>query len=245
MPKEARRTDAAQAIRDHHRKISEELDVRVRSALDRGTSEDLAALVALLEGELLGHARAEQRHLYPVVDELVRQHGRATATMDIDHETIATLVERIAAEVERLRAARQRQERMEAKALLREALLRLETLLHVHLAKEERVYLPLIERCLSADAQALLLEQMEGRSGPGSHRANEIDVRDIAQRDRHRRVFEEFDRLAVGESLDVVSDHDPRPLSYQFARKRRGAYAWDYVERGPIWRVRITRTMVG
>jgi uncharacterized protein (DUF2249 family) len=109
--------------------------------------------------------------------------------------------------------------------------------------KEERVYLPLIESRMSADAQVRLLKRMGRETAPGTPRADEIDIRDIAQLDRHPRVFEEFDRLDVGESLNLVSDHDPRPLSYQFARKHRGAHAWDYVERGPMWRVRITRTV--
>lgn len=66
-------TDPGTAIRAHHRKITEELDARVRAALERSASGDLDALVALLEGELLEHARVDQRHLYPVVDDLVRR----------------------------------------------------------------------------------------------------------------------------------------------------------------------------
>ena len=52
-------------------------------------ANDLNALLALLQGDLLSHARAEQTDFYPAVDRVVRDHGRATATMEIDHEKIA------------------------------------------------------------------------------------------------------------------------------------------------------------
>ena len=153
-------SDAGSSIRADHRRIREALAQRVKGALERGTRDDLTALVSLLEGDLLGHARAEQEHFYPAVDEIVRDHGRATATMDIDHEAIAKLVRTIAESVERLRAARERMPRMEARATLRDALVRLDTLLGVHLEKEERVYVPLIEAHLSAGEQSALVARM-------------------------------------------------------------------------------------
>lgn len=238
-------TRGTDAIRAHHRRITEELDARVRGALDRGTRDDLDALVALLEGELVGHARAEQRELYPVVDELVRRHGRATATMDIDHERITELVKRVAADVERLRAARERQPRIDAKARLRESVVRLETLLEVHLAKEERVYLPLVEQHLGADEQARLVARMGDEPSGGDAAATQIDVREIPQRERHPRVLDAFAKLGLGASLEIASDHDPRPLSYQFEKRHSGAYSWTYLARGPVWRVRVTRIATG
>lgn len=230
----------ADPITDDHRRIRGELDRRVRAALERGTRNDLDGLVALVEGELLGHARAEQQHLYPAVDALVRDHGRATATMEIDHEAIAGHVRTISVSVERLRAAKDRATRMEARAALREALLRLDAVLSVHLDKEERVYLPLIARHMSAAEQEALSARLHGAE-PAPSADTTIDAREIPQRERHGRIFDAFDRLPLGASLVVVNDHDPRPLSYQFETKRPGAYRWDYLERGPVWRVRITR----
>lgn len=233
--------DVGKTLRADHARIRTQLAENVRRALERGTRDDLNALLALLQGELLGHARAEQTDLYPAVDELVRDHGRATATMEIDHEKIAQQVTHIAEAVERLRTVRDRMPRMAARTELREALLRLDTLLEVHLEKEERVYVPLIERHLSSEQQERLLQRFsaaERETAPG----DELDVRHVAARGRHALIFDTFDRLPIGSGFTLVNDHDPRPLSYQFAADRPNAFTWDYLERGPIWRVRITRT---
>lgn len=227
-------------IWERHRHIRDELSRRVANALSRASNEDYSALIALLEGELLAYARAEQARLYPVVDRLSREHGRATATMEIDHEHIARYVTQVATAVERLRATRERAARMAARSELRDALLRLGTLLELHLDKEERVYLPLLERHLAPDEQRSIVRDM--REIPAPAASGEIDVRTIPQRERHARIFAAFEALPVGSALVVVSDHDPRPLSYQFQSRHRGAYAWDYLERGPLWRVRVTRT---
>lgn len=233
--------DIGKTLRDDHARIRRELAENVRRALDRGTRDDLNALLALLQGELLAHARAEQEDLYPAVDLLVRDHGRATATMQIDHEKIAEQVTHVAEAVERLRTEHERMPRMEARTELREALLRLDTLLEVHLEKEERVYVPLIERHLSSAEQEQLLgrfREAERETTP----SDELDVRHVAARDRHPLIFAAFDRLPIGGGFTIVSDHDPRPLSYQFAAERPNAFTWEYLERGPIWRVRVTRT---
>ncbi|MBI2983716.1 MAG: DUF2249 domain-containing protein [Chloroflexi bacterium] len=226
-------------FREHHRAIRDRLARRSERALERGERDDLNALIALLEGDLLVHARAERDHMYPAVDELVRQHGRATATMDIDHEVIAKRVRTVALVVERLRVSRGR-ERTEAKRALREALLRLEALLDVHMEKEERVYVPLIETHLSVDERRALLGKMHADlTEAGAERT--LDARTIPVTLRHDEIFAMFDRLAVGESFILANDHEPRALAYELSRKHPGAFRWEDIERGPVWRVRITR----
>lgn len=70
-----------------------------------------------------------------------------------------------------------------------------------------------------------------------------LDVRTIAPRERHPLIFETFDALDFGAAFELVNDHDPRPLYYQFQAERAGAAEWTYLEQGPErWRVRITRT---
>ncbi len=70
-----------------------------------------------------------------------------------------------------------------------------------------------------------------------------LDVRSLAPRERHPRIFETFDALDPGAAFELVNDHDPKPLYYQFQAERAGIVAWTYLEQGPErWRVRITRT---
>ena len=71
---------------------------------------------------------------------------------------------------------------------------------------------------------------------------SQIDVRTIPPRDRHPLIFQTFDALAVGESFELVNDHAPKPLYYQFLHERADLFAWEYLEEGPeTWRVRISR----
>jgi uncharacterized protein (DUF2249 family) len=73
--------------------------------------------------------------------------------------------------------------------------------------------------------------------------ASRIDVRTVAPRERHPLIFSTFGALATGEALELVNDHDPRPLYYQFNAQMPGQFAWGYLESGPdLWRVAITRT---
>lgn len=70
-----------------------------------------------------------------------------------------------------------------------------------------------------------------------------LDVREEPPIRRHTLIFETFDALAPGTSFELVNDHDPKPLYYQFAAEHTGAFSWDYLEQGPeVWRVRIGRT---
>lgn len=67
-----------------------------------------------------------------------------------------------------------------------------------------------------------------------------LDVRTIAPRDRHPLIFGKFDALAPGESLELVNDHDPKPLYYQFKAESQAEFSWEYLEQGPdVWRVAI------
>lgn len=71
---------------------------------------------------------------------------------------------------------------------------------------------------------------------------HELDVRPMRKPDKHPAIFGAYEELAVGESLLLVNDHDPRHLHDEFEVEHPGGYAWEYVakERGD-WRIRITR----
>jgi uncharacterized protein (DUF2249 family) len=69
-----------------------------------------------------------------------------------------------------------------------------------------------------------------------------VDVRIIPPRERHPTIFSTFRSLAEGQAMELVNDHDPKPLYYQFQAEMPGRFTWDYLEAGPdTWRVSITR----
>jgi uncharacterized protein (DUF2249 family) len=69
-----------------------------------------------------------------------------------------------------------------------------------------------------------------------------LDVREIPPRERHPRIFATFESLSPGGAFELVNDHDPKPLYYQFAAELPDRFTWDYREQGPeVWRVRIGR----
>jgi len=69
-----------------------------------------------------------------------------------------------------------------------------------------------------------------------------IDVRTIVPRDRHPLIFQCFDALTAGQAMQLVNDHDPRPLRYQFDSRSPGQFAWTYLQAGPhLWRVQISK----
>jgi uncharacterized protein (DUF2249 family) len=72
---------------------------------------------------------------------------------------------------------------------------------------------------------------------------NQLDLRTIQPRNRHALVFDTFDGLDAGDSFELLNDHAPIPLYYQFMHERTGLFAWESLEEGPeTWRVQITRT---
>lgn len=71
---------------------------------------------------------------------------------------------------------------------------------------------------------------------------NTIDVREIPPINRHPLIFQTFDALDEGEAFELVNDHNPKPLYYQFLHERPNQFAWEYLEEGPTtWRVEIRR----
>jgi uncharacterized protein (DUF2249 family) len=69
-----------------------------------------------------------------------------------------------------------------------------------------------------------------------------IDVREIAPPQRHSLIFETYHALEPGTAFELVNDHDPKPLYYQFAAEYTDAFSWTYLEEGPkVWRVLIGR----
>jgi len=61
-----------------------------------------------------------------------------------------------------------------------------------------------------------------------------LDVRELPPWERHPKIFDIFDnRLATGDTLQLINDHDPRPLHYQFMVERPGQFEWTSHEENP------------
>ena len=70
-----------------------------------------------------------------------------------------------------------------------------------------------------------------------------IDLRPLPRPQRHILVFNRFETLAPGETMEFVNDHDPLGLLHQFSVLLPGQFTWSYLDQGPEqWRVVVGRT---
>lgn len=69
-----------------------------------------------------------------------------------------------------------------------------------------------------------------------------VDARKYEPKDKHPTIFNTFESLKSGEIMELINDHDPRPLHYQFIMERSEDFEWEYLEQGPeVWRVAIKK----
>jgi len=91
---------------------------------------------------------------------------------------------------------------------------------------------------LKANREDILWERSMQEISEGLERV--INVRDIDPRHRHGIISQLFDHLDPDRSLQLVVDHDPRPLRYQLEARHGSRCNWSYLEQGPdVWRVRL------
>jgi len=70
----------------------------------------------------------------------------------------------------------------------------------------------------------------------------QVDARQYQPRDKHTVIFNTFHDLKVGEKMQLLNDHDPKPLQYQFIVEYKDHFEWEYIEQGPeLWRVSIKK----
>lgn len=73
-----------------------------------------------------------------------------------------------------------------------------------------------------------------------------LHMEEIDQRVRHTVVLQLFAHLDPDSALQLVVDHDPKPLRYQLEARHGDRCRWIYLEEGPdTWRVRLQRTPQG
>lgn len=135
----------AEKIRQHHQELLQSIWEQAK-AISEGHG-DPAMLMELLKHDLLPHAQGEERALYPVIDSLITRYGHPIAAMTIDHEFISDYVARI-------------EQALSSPDKLQCLVWQLYALLEAHIAKEERLLLPLMEAYLSESEQQSLFDAM-------------------------------------------------------------------------------------
>ena len=245
---------AAEAIERHHAELSAALVTRVEALVNAASHQDSAAattaraeLVAWAERELLPHAAAEEESLYRPAQEMSEARLLVSGMLD-EHRTLAGLLAEVASTSDAVRAA------TAARAL--------QVLFQTHLTKENELVLPL----LASDSQVSLAGLLEGMHGAlvghgavprgpkaeGRHSCGcgdaddagfpELDARIVPHAIRHATVFGALDAVAPHSGMILIAPHDPLPLLAQIEQRDAGAFAVEYLERGPeAWRLQFVR----
>lgn len=164
-------------LHEEHQHLLPEIEALRETAEKVGTvdADELLASVAarldFLRHHLGPHAAAEDEVLYPAVARLMGSPD-ATATMRRDHVEVHALTEQL----ERLhRAAAVASPNALPLAELRRVLYGLYAVVTLHFAKEEEVYVPILERGLTQlDADALLHEMHQAHHRLSAQAAHEL-----------------------------------------------------------------------
>jgi iron-sulfur cluster repair protein YtfE (RIC family) len=167
----------AQLLREEHESLLPQIE-RLRSvadtvgdmpepALERG----LEKMYEFLAHRLMPHAQAEEEIFYPAVGRLLGV-PQATASMSRDHAEVGRLTE----EFRLLLAPASSVKPAEKAKDLRRVLYGLYAVVKLHLAKEEELYAPLLERYLSEEeAHGLLHDMAQATRGKVTH--DHLDAR--------------------------------------------------------------------
>jgi len=159
-------TSVTQPLRDEHKDLLPHIEalVRVADLVGEAPPDDLHRGIDeaydFLTHHLIPHAQAEERALYPVV---ARAMGapEATRTMSRDHVEVGRLTDELGVLRTKLAAGANGNQRK----ALRRVLYGLYAVIKVHFAKEEEVYLPLLDQRLGADDARKMFDAMEAAAG--------------------------------------------------------------------------------
>lgn len=176
-PASAQGDPVTEPLRAEHRELLPHIDA-LRQAGDavgvqspQQQQEKVHASYTFLTEHLIPHAVAEDKVLYAEVDRLIGKSGNtgATDTMRRDHTEVGTLTGQLGELAEQMHngslSGTQQQE-------LRRVLYSLHGIVKLHFAKEEEVYLPLLDRELTAgEAQRMFerMAQVAAKTGGSGH----------------------------------------------------------------------------
>ena len=152
-----------QPLRDEHKELYPQLETlrqagdAINETLTSQAPTEIEEVYHFLTHQLIPHAQAEDIALYPMVQKVMGA-PQATSTMSRDHQE----VDRLTQELGTLRVhATQLFITFNQAMALRRVLYGLYALVKLHFAKEEEIYLPLLDAKLSADDAKEMFERME------------------------------------------------------------------------------------
>jgi iron-sulfur cluster repair protein YtfE (RIC family) len=161
-----------QPLRDEHAELIPHI-AALAAAGDAVGGADLVELrvqvddsYEFLTEELIPHAKAEEAALYPVVQRAVGA-PEMTATMERDHVEVGALTAELGVLRQRLATADQLDDDLANG--LRRVLYGLHHLVKVHFAKEEEVYLPILEAHLTEPEAQRMFADMHAASKHHTH----------------------------------------------------------------------------
>ncbi|MFE9770501.1 DUF2249 domain-containing protein [Streptomyces sp. NPDC005931] len=245
---------AAEAVEAHHTQLAGELAGRVAMLIAAAERDPAAAgavrsgLVEFCDRDLVPHAAAEEETLYPVARDLPEARLLIDGMLG-EHRRLIALVEALRGANSAVQAA------ADGRAL--------QVLFEEHLEKENKLILPLLAGSADISLAGLLAGMHEllghehgeeGTAGSGGGCGGscgcggsdetdvpELDVRDVPHSLRHATVFGAIAAVPSGRAMILVAPHDPLPLLAQIEDRHPGAFAVEYLQRGPeAWRLLLT-----
>lgn len=167
-------TTLTQPLRDEHKELFPSVD-QIRQVaeligdapiaeIQRGVEE----VYDFLANHLKPHAEAEDAALYPVVQKVLGSPD-ATKTMSRDHVEVGRYIEELASLKKGISGATLNAEQVKS---LRRVLYGVYALVKLHFAKEEEVYLPILDQRLTPESAQEMFEAMEDAAHKAKHAAH-------------------------------------------------------------------------
>ena len=160
-----------QPLRDEHKELYPQVDSilklaeKINETPVANIREEVEGVYDFLAYHLKPRAEAEEAALYPVVQKVLGSPD-ATKTMSRDHVEVGRYIE----ELSYLRNTLNSQVLPTPQVIaLRRILFGVYALLKVHFAKEEEVYLPILDRSLTPESAQEMFEAMETAAHKAKH----------------------------------------------------------------------------
>jgi CBS domain-containing protein len=147
-------------VKRHRREVVKHLDEHVGKITEGGPDVVLDEVRLFLQQQLLPLVEAEESHLMPAVERVGNQ-SRESLTMPLDFEVIRRYVRDIEEIMYAMETGAVAGERAALEAELSRKAVRLQAVVELHVEKESRVYMPLLEGHLSHEEHERIASDLE------------------------------------------------------------------------------------